>query len=229
MPRIDYNTYPLVFGGTVSNRKVRVYAVASGTVAAATCSGTYNHTHRRVELLFDRSVMYSSLAYAPSSYAVVVPVGSAPVAVASVSILSSTSVHVYLSGGMVEGGLYTLSVPSVIARAVDNGGSNEALAISFYGVGSVLTISSVVPVSNTQLRVMFSAPVRMVSSSNIDDALRKENYVITKVSPATPLSVISVARYSDTAVMVTTADQEATQYNLVISNVKDLTGNVVTE
>jgi hypothetical protein len=100
--------------------------------------------------------------------------------------------------------------------------STKVPYVSFTGGGETIrpVVSSVSVPRRDQVRILFSEPVRMDTSSN--GALNSTNYSIAG------LTILSVIQESDSQVLLTTTNQTpAITYNLIITNIQDLNGNVV--
>jgi hypothetical protein len=147
-----------------------------------------------------------------------------------------------VGGAFSNSGKYTLSMPGsflnlpgVLCYAVQADGAtiyvgsvkvvaNEKPYVTFLGGGETeqpIIISAVAP-RRDQLRIIFSEDVVMTTASN--GALNISNYAIEGIT------VVAVEQEAPNQVLLTTGVQTAgVLYNLTVSNIEDLNGNVIAD
>lgn len=209
-------------------RQVRISKIARAdafpTGAPAGPTFTAAFTGGAVVVSFSGAVLDTPALRNPANYVITPSGGAAPLAVVSATP-GGSSVTLAVSGDARAGGTYSVALAANTACASPAGGGNLAGSAGFTITAVTLIAASATALSPTQLRVVFSKPVRQVSSSNSDDALHAANYVIT--SPSGSLTVLSVAHVASDTVDLTTSAEVQTHYTLTVSNVKDIAGNVI--
>lgn len=174
-----------------------------------------------VDVTFARPVVNSYDLVNSDNYSIAPPVGAPSLIVTSVTKVSSAAVRLVCSGDTVNGGVYTISIAAVTAIALDNMATNSTQGQTYAGISDLPYVTSAYADGNQSVEVFFSKPVRMVSPSNTDDALRPTNYSIPS------LTVRSVVGRSSSSVQLITDVQQVTTYTLTLANIKDIAGNVV--
>lgn len=187
----------------------------------------------KIHVVFNRNVLDSIELRLPSSWTIGLPAGAGPLTITHVETVPNlgltTDCYMTLTGEMVNGGAYTITLLEGAARAYppNDCGQNEAVPAAFTGVGAAPTVTAFFPLSAITIRVQFSKTVRQVNPVNADDALNPANYVILDPS-LSPLAVLSVASVAPNLVELTTAPQaQGVTYSWTVSNIKDIAGNVV--
>jgi hypothetical protein len=214
-----------------------VTVLVTGTPGPVTTEVTYTAalTSGKLRVTFDRAVIDSDELRNPARYTIGVPAGATTPVILQVDAAPVAGVVSYvdlvLSGGQVDGGAYTVTLTADLARASDlnSPGSNTAVAASWVGASSPLTVELLYPYAATQVRVLFSTSVRQVDGANADDALNLANYTILGPG-AVPWPFTRVERVSARMVVLTGSTQTpGGAYTWTISGVKDIAGNVVSD
>ena len=119
---------------------------------------------------------------------------------------------------------YTMTVNSAIMDKASNIMDVSYSALVFNGNAVRATIIAIPFASNLNvLRIQYSVPVKQVSPSNADDALKPTNYSITG-----GVSISSVAHITSSCVVLSVVGQVINvDYVVTVSNVQDLSNNVV--
>ena len=206
----------LDFGVTAQSRYLEYDSVGSGLAFTVTAL-----VDGVLEVGFPFSVVQSVDILKAANYTIGSPPGSPALTSTLASFTSANSVSLAYSGEMTNGANYTLTIASGTAKSVLDGTGNTGSPVAFTGVASRPTATVVTSVGNQLVLVQFSKSVRMVSSSNTDDALHAANYSIPG------LTVSSVSPVSSTRVNLNTTVQSVISYTLTLSNIKDLAGNLV--
>ena len=167
-------------------------------------------------LAFDDSVGFSMGFDGPSSQVVGIPGGgSARVVIDPTTSFASeqvVSVHV-VSGPSGPG------IPVI----------DETYSFTIADVATP-EVAAAMGIDVRRVRVAFSEPVQMLDALSPADALNPANYVFTaKTAPAAPIAAAAVEAFSATAVDVTlnTESTFGAVYEVAVSNVADISGNVV--
>lgn len=177
-------------------------------------------------VVFVRDVLFSTALEISSNFWITPPLGSNAVIVESASFVAPDTVNLTVSGDMLNGGGYGLTVRANTARADDDGVGNAQVPVSFLGNGVPPLVSLSKAVSPTKVQVVFSKDVRFVSGSNPDDALNLANYSISHLGQS--LALVSVRRISSNVSELETGFQTpAMVYDIVVSNIKDISGNEI--
>jgi hypothetical protein len=138
-----------------------------------------------------------------------------------------TYVDLVLDGEMTIGtNNYTVTAPGTLTDLAGNV-ITGTLSRSFNGRGTRPFVHDVVSKEETigKVKVFFSETVKQVSALNANDALRPANY---SISGPTPVTVLSVAALTASAVELTVTGQAAGKdYTLTIANVEDLANNAI--
>lgn len=181
-----------------------------------------------LRVTFSEAMTKNATFLATSSY--VLTPGGGSVAVSVSSVVSGPGanpiyIDLLLNKSLTIGvNNYTMTVSGSIIDKAGNTMNAGYVATVFSGNAARATITATPFATNlTRLRIQYSVPVKQVSASNADDALKPGNYSITG-----GVTVSSVATLNTSLVELTVANQVInTSYTVTVSNVQDLSNNAV--
>lgn len=181
-----------------------------------------------VRVTFSEGMTNNALLRAITSYAFAPGGGAVAVNALTVTpepVAYPTYVDVTLDTHLTIGsGNYTVTVNAGLVDKAGNTINPAGLSAVFDGVAYQDTfVVLTIPTSLTRLRVIYSWPVKQVNPANPDDALNPANYTVTG-----GVTVTSVSTVSSTEVeLVVSGQQYGQSYTMGISNVEDVSNNVI--
>ena len=175
-----------------------------------------------IELYVDQQLAYQSGAFvAPFSGTVTTGTGGSG---------QDVSYSIDMTGYSLEGNISEYPVLVVVNAETTGGDSLEDHYRFFLADYIEPHIASITPTSVTTVLLTFDEDVLMTAADLVESALNPSNYTLTAGSaPAVPLTVTSVAQVSSDSVTLTfdTEVSMGATYSVLVSNVTDLEGNVV--
>lgn len=128
---------------------------------------------------------------------------------------------------LADGKEYQVTVNTALQDVEGNTLDPTAVTATFIGTGSAPTLSSIQVISDTRVRVFFSEPMR-----DDPDLRATSNYVITSLTGGVDMFVSRIEPESNevnpTFVdLIVTEGTNAEDYEVTVSNVKDVAGNVI--
>lgn len=168
-----------------------------------------------VEVNFNTDLALGTEALAPQSWVIYGAPGEV-VSVGHVSLKDPDTIRLQV-GEQVRGRTYTIHMPQAGILDVDGYRLDGSKQIVFLGSGNGPILVSVRSTGSHRIEAIYNKPV------NEQDAVKLANYAISG-----GLTVRSVTKISDTTYEVGTSRQSAgVTYTVVVTNVRDLTGNII--
>ncbi len=182
-----------------------------------------------IEIQFSCTMSKTAALSAAGSYTLTPAGGSIARTITGVVVPSgdATRVRIVVGGELTNGApAYTVTVAGAVedleANALQPGYTSADVTTTLAAAPDVVSI--VATAANlTRVRVEYTKAVKQVSAVNSDDALNPSNYAISG-----GITVASVVTVSSTVVDLTTSTMTSgATYTLTVSNVEDLSNNVV--